>query len=110
MNARFGNRAGSRRQALRQSRTARANVRRGVTLMELIVALTVTGFMAAVGTAAFTSIIDNRHLIRESTAPNRTRDGASRDDSPVVVAGHDSDSNRRPIGTQQQLGDAYHRQ
>lgn len=42
--------------------------RRGVTLMELIVALTVTGFMAAMGTAAFTSIIDNRHLLRESTA------------------------------------------
>ncbi|MEO7999840.1 MAG: prepilin-type N-terminal cleavage/methylation domain-containing protein [Gemmatimonadaceae bacterium] len=43
--------------------------RRGVTLMELIVALTITGFMAALGTATFTSIIDNRHIIRESTAP-----------------------------------------
>jgi prepilin-type N-terminal cleavage/methylation domain-containing protein len=42
--------------------------RRGVTLMELIVALTVTGFMAAIGTATFSSIIDNRRIIRESTA------------------------------------------
>lgn len=39
--------------------------------MELIVALTITGFMAAVGTATFTSIIDNRHLINESTAPTQ---------------------------------------
>lgn len=48
---------------------SRLGNRRGVTLMELIVALTITGFMAAVGTATFTSIIDNRHIIRESTAP-----------------------------------------
>lgn len=64
MNARLRNRAGIRRVASRHTR-----VRSGVTLMELIVALTITGFMAAVGTATFTSIIDNRHLIRESTAP-----------------------------------------
>lgn len=44
--------------------TARA----GVTLMELVVALTITGFMAAVGTATFSSIIDNRKIIREATA------------------------------------------
>lgn len=50
---------------------ARVRNRAGVTLMELIVALTITGFMAAVGTATFTSIIDNRHLIRESTAPTQ---------------------------------------
>lgn len=42
--------------------------RKGVTLMELIVALTVTAFMAAIGTATFTSIIDNRHILREATA------------------------------------------
>lgn len=48
--------------------------RRGVTLMELIVALTVTGLMAVIGTATFTSIIDNRHILRESTAPT---EGAS---------------------------------
>jgi len=41
--------------------------RRGVTLMELIVALTVTGLMAAVGTTAFGSIIDSRRIVREST-------------------------------------------
>ena len=46
--------------------------RRGVTLMELIVALTVTGLMAVVGTATFTSIIDNRHILRESTAATET--------------------------------------
>lgn len=46
--------------------------RRGVTLMELIVALTVTGFMAILGTATFTSIIDNRHILRESTAATET--------------------------------------
>ena len=42
--------------------------RAGVTLMELVVALTVTGFMAAIGTATFSSIIDNRRIIREATA------------------------------------------
>lgn len=42
--------------------------RAGVTLMELIVALTVTGFMAAIGTATFGSIIDNRRIIREATS------------------------------------------
>ncbi|MGV3710900.1 MAG: PulJ/GspJ family protein [Gemmatimonas sp.] len=46
--------------------------RKGVTLMELMVALTITGFMAIVGTATFTSIIDNRHLLRESTAPTES--------------------------------------
>ena len=46
--------------------------RRGVTLMELIVALTVTALMAVVGTATFTSIIDNRHILRESTAATET--------------------------------------
>ena len=42
--------------------------RRGVTLMELIVALVITGFMAAVGTATFGSIIDSRRIVRESTS------------------------------------------
>ncbi len=41
--------------------------RRGVTLMELIVALVVTGLMAAVGTATFGSIIDSKRIVREST-------------------------------------------
>lgn len=54
------------------SRSRIVKPRRGVTLMELIVALTVTGFMAVVGTATFTSIIDNRHILRESTAPTET--------------------------------------
>ncbi|MEP6765441.1 MAG: prepilin-type N-terminal cleavage/methylation domain-containing protein [Gemmatimonadaceae bacterium] len=42
--------------------------RRGVTLMELIVALTITGFMAAVGTATFSHIIDSKRIIRDSTS------------------------------------------
>lgn len=62
MNARMDMRMNTRTESRLQNR-------RGVTLMELIVALTITGFMAAVGTATFTSIIDNRHIIRESTAP-----------------------------------------
>lgn len=44
--------------------------RAGVTLMELIVALTVTGFMAAIGTATFGSIIDNRRIVKEATSEN----------------------------------------
>lgn len=56
----------------RISRARGMRARRGVTLMELIVALTVTALMAIVGTATFTSIIDNRHILRESTAPTET--------------------------------------
>ncbi|MDB4917983.1 MAG: hypothetical protein JWM95_5627 [Gemmatimonadetes bacterium] len=41
--------------------------RSGMTLMELIVGLVITGVMAAMGTAAFGSIIDHRRVIREST-------------------------------------------
>ena len=41
--------------------------RRGMTLMELLVGLALTGVMAAVGAAAFGSIIDHRRVIREST-------------------------------------------
>jgi prepilin-type N-terminal cleavage/methylation domain-containing protein len=41
--------------------------RRGVTLMELIIALTVTAVMAALGTTAFSAIIDGRREIRTTT-------------------------------------------
>ena len=41
--------------------------RRGMTLMELLVGLALTGVMAAVGAAAFGSIIDHRRVIKEST-------------------------------------------
>jgi prepilin-type N-terminal cleavage/methylation domain-containing protein len=41
--------------------------RRGMTLMELLVGLALTGAMAAMGSAAFGSIIDHRRVIREST-------------------------------------------
>jgi prepilin-type N-terminal cleavage/methylation domain-containing protein len=41
--------------------------RRGMTLMELVIGITITGLMAATGAAAFSSIIDHRRTIREST-------------------------------------------
>jgi len=41
--------------------------RRGMTLMELVVAIALTGMMAVAGAAAFASIIDHRRVIREST-------------------------------------------
>ena len=41
--------------------------RPGMTLMELVVAIALTGMMAAAGAATFASIIDHRRVIREST-------------------------------------------
>jgi len=41
--------------------------RQGMTLMELVVAIALTGMMAAAGAATFASIIDHRRVIREST-------------------------------------------
>jgi prepilin-type N-terminal cleavage/methylation domain-containing protein len=41
--------------------------RRGMTLMELVVAIALTGMMAAAGAATFASIIDHRRVIKEST-------------------------------------------
>ncbi len=41
---------------------------RGMTLMELVVGLAITGMMAAMGAAAFGSIIDHRRVILTSTA------------------------------------------
>ena len=41
--------------------------RRGMTLMELAVAIALTGMMAAAGAATFSAIIDHRRVIREST-------------------------------------------
>jgi Tfp pilus assembly protein FimT len=46
-------------------RSARG-VRVGATLLELVVALVVTGVMATIGTSAFSTIIDHRQVIRES--------------------------------------------
>jgi prepilin-type N-terminal cleavage/methylation domain-containing protein len=43
------------------------STRRGMTLMELVVAIALTGMMAAAGAATFASIIDHRRVIREST-------------------------------------------
>lgn len=42
--------------------------RSGVTLMELIVALTITGLMAAVGSIAFGTVIDSKRVVKESTS------------------------------------------
>jgi prepilin-type N-terminal cleavage/methylation domain-containing protein len=41
--------------------------RRGMTLMELVVALVITGMMAAMGAATFSSIIDHRRIILTAT-------------------------------------------
>jgi prepilin-type N-terminal cleavage/methylation domain-containing protein len=43
------------------------NARRGMTLMELVIALAITGMMAAMGAATFSSIIDHRRIILSST-------------------------------------------
>ena len=43
------------------------SARKGMTLMELVVAIALTGMMAAAGAATFASIIDHRRVIREST-------------------------------------------
>jgi prepilin-type N-terminal cleavage/methylation domain-containing protein len=48
------------------SRTLRP--RRGMTLMELVIGLAITGMMAAAGSAAFASIIDHRKIVRVATA------------------------------------------
>lgn len=45
----------------------RPPARRGMTLMELVVALAITGMMAAMGAATFSSIIDHRRIILSST-------------------------------------------
>lgn len=41
--------------------------RRGMTLMELVIALAITGLMATAGAAAFGSIIDHRKVIQTAT-------------------------------------------
>lgn len=45
----------------------RPPARRGMTLMELVVALVITGMMAAMGAATFSSIIDHRRIILSAT-------------------------------------------
>jgi prepilin-type N-terminal cleavage/methylation domain-containing protein len=44
-----------------------ARARRGMTLMELVIGLAITGMMAAAGAASFSSIIDHRRIVRESS-------------------------------------------
>lgn len=42
--------------------------RRGMTLMELVIGLAITGMMATAGAAAFTSIVDHRETVRKANA------------------------------------------
>ena len=42
--------------------------RRGMTLMELVIGLAITGMMAAAGAGAFSSIIDHRRIIHTASA------------------------------------------
>lgn len=42
--------------------------RAGMTLMELVIGLAITGMMAAAGAGAFSSIIDHRRIIRDASA------------------------------------------
>ena len=53
----------TRRSANRRAPRSRA----GMTLMEVMVAITITGMMTAAGYGAFTSIIDHRRALREAT-------------------------------------------
>ncbi len=51
---------------MRSARHRTFGTRRGATLLELVIALVVTGAMASIGAGAFTTIIDHRRIIRES--------------------------------------------
>ena len=42
--------------------------RRGMTLMELVIGLAITGMMATAGAAAFTSIVDHRETVKKANA------------------------------------------
>jgi prepilin-type N-terminal cleavage/methylation domain-containing protein len=44
-----------------------ARARRGMTLMELVIGLAITGMMAAAGAGAFSSIIAHRRIIRDAS-------------------------------------------
>jgi prepilin-type N-terminal cleavage/methylation domain-containing protein len=48
-------------------KTMRLRARGGMTLMELVIGLAITGMMAAAGAGAFASIIDHRRDIREAS-------------------------------------------
>jgi prepilin-type N-terminal cleavage/methylation domain-containing protein len=58
--------------------TAGTRKRSGMTLMELVIALAITGLMAASGAAAFGSIIDHRKTIRDASVSTE-RAGALRE-------------------------------
>lgn len=52
--------------------------RRGMTLMELVIGIAITGIMAATGVAAFGSIIDHRRIIHDASLSTE-RTGALRE-------------------------------
>jgi prepilin-type N-terminal cleavage/methylation domain-containing protein len=52
--------------------------RQGVTLMELVISLAITGMMAAAGAGAFGSIIDHRRVVRDASTSTE-RAGALRE-------------------------------
>jgi prepilin-type N-terminal cleavage/methylation domain-containing protein len=52
--------------------------RSGMTLMELVIGLAITGMMAAAGVGAFSSIIDHRRIVREASVSTE-RAGALRE-------------------------------
>jgi prepilin-type N-terminal cleavage/methylation domain-containing protein len=52
--------------------------RSGMTLMELVIGLAITGIMAATGASAFSSIIDHRRVIKEASVSTE-RAGALRE-------------------------------
>ena len=62
--------------------------RRGMTLMELVIGLAITGMMAAAGAGAFESIIDHRQRDSRRGRLDGARRRAARDDSLVAVDGH----------------------
>jgi prepilin-type N-terminal cleavage/methylation domain-containing protein len=55
-----------------------ARARPGMTLMELVIGIAITGLMAAAGAGAFGSIIDHRRVIQEASA-NTERTAALRE-------------------------------
>lgn len=60
--------------------------RSGMTLMELVIGIAITGIMAAVGVGAFSSIIDHRERV-QATSLNTERAGAQREMIQSWIAG-----------------------
>lgn len=85
---------------------AHAAARRGMTLLELVLALLITGMIAAIGTAAFNSVLDHRATTRASI-DEITRAAATRAAlvSWLSSARFSSDAQRPPTATSLNLGE-----